>query len=39
MKPLKTPQDIYFFPVNYKNGKNTNFGDKKQSLKLSKKKL
>ncbi len=38
MKPFKTPQDIYFFPVNYKNGKNTNFGDKKAIIEAFKEK-
>ena len=38
MRPFKTPQDIYFFPVNYKNGKNTNFGDKKAIIEAFKEK-
>jgi len=38
MRPFKTPKDIYFFPVNYKNGKTTDFGDKKAIIEAFKEK-
>ncbi len=38
MKPFKTPKSINFFPVNYDNGKNTDFGDKKAIIEAFKEK-
>ena len=38
MKPFKTPKDIYFFPVDYTNGKNTDFGNKKAIIEAFKEK-
>ena len=38
IKPFKSPSNIYFFPVDYKNGKDVNFTNKKAIIEAFKEK-
>ena len=38
MKPFKSPSNIYFFPVDYNSGKDTNFTNKKAIIEAFKEK-
>ena len=38
MKPFKSPSNIYFFPVDYKTGKTSSFGNKKAIIEAFKEK-